>query len=86
MTSTEISAEILRNLGVWAENEDMLTRVAKYLRKLIKEQQVDPTRMSKEEFFEKLDKAEEEYSQGKYTTLSPDESVTDMLRRCGYEV
>jgi hypothetical protein len=42
--------------------------------------------MSKEEFFEKLDKAEEEYSQGKYTTLSPDESVTDMLRRCGYEV
>ena len=42
--------------------------------------------MSKEEFFEKLDKAEEEYSQGKYTTLSPDDSVTDMLRRCGYEV
>ena len=42
--------------------------------------------MSKEEFFAKLDKAEEDYQNGNYTTLMQGESVTDMLKRCGYEV
>ena len=86
MTTAEVSAEIFRNLGVLAESGEMLPRVAKYLRRLVKEQQADATLMSKEEFFDKLDKAEEEYHQGKYTTLLPGESVTDMLKRCGYAV
>ncbi|MBR6601381.1 MAG: hypothetical protein IKK87_06000 [Bacteroidaceae bacterium] len=87
MVTTEVSTEIFRNLGILAENEEMLPRVAKYLRRLVKEQQqADATLMSKEEFFGKLDKAEEEYRQGKYTTLLPGESVADMLKRCGYDV
>ena len=87
MTTAQMNAEIFRNLGILAESEDMLARVAKYLRKLVKEQQeADPTLMSKEEYFEKLDKAEEEYQKGNYTTLLPGESVTDMLKRCGYGV
>lgn len=86
MTTTEMSAEIFRNLGVLAENEDTLSRVAKYLRRLVKEQQADSALMSKEDFYKSLDKAEEEYRQGKYTTLQPEESVEDMLRRSGYEV
>lgn len=81
-----MNAEILRNLSTLSESEDMLARIAKYLRKLVKEQQADPTLMSKEEFFQKLDQAEEEYRQGKYTTQLPGESVTDMLKRCGYEI
>lgn len=81
-----LNAEILRNLSTLSESEDMLARIAKYLRKLVKEQQADPTLMSKEEFFQKLDQAEEEYRQGKYTTQLPGESVTDMLKRCGYEI
>lgn len=86
MTTTEMSAEIFRNLGVLAENEDTLSRVAKYLRRLVKEQQANSALMSKEDFYKSLDKAEEEYRQGKYTTLQPEESVEDMLRRSGYEV
>lgn len=86
MTTSQQTAEILHNLSVLAENEDMMKRVAKYLRKLVKEQKADPTLMSKEEFFAKLDKAEEDYHQGNYTTLQPGESVTDMLKRCGYGV
>lgn len=88
MNTSQINAEIFRNLAALAESEDMLARAAKYLRKLVKEQQqkADSTLMSKEEFFEKLDKAEEEYHQGKYTTLLPGESVTDMLKRCGYGI
>ena len=81
-----MTAEILQNLSVLAESEDMMTRVAKYLRKLVKEKQADPTLMSKEEFFANLDKAEEDYQKGNYTTLQPGESVTDMLKRCGYGI
>ena len=45
-----LNAEILRNLGTIAEDEDLLTRVAKYLRKLVV-QKKDPTLFTKEEFF-----------------------------------
>ena len=85
MTTSQLNAEVLRNLSILAESEEMFERAAKYLRKLVKEQQqqADPTLMSKEEFFDKLDKAEEEYHQGKYSTLLPGESVIDMLKRCG---
>ena len=86
MTTSQMTAEILQNLSGLADSEDMMTRVAKYLRKLVKEKKADPTLMSKEEFFAKLDKAEEDYQKGNYTTLQPGESVTDMLKRCGYGV
>ena len=86
MTTSQLNAEIFQNLSLLSENEDMMVRVAKYLRKLVKEKQADPTLMSKEEFFAKLDKAEEDYQNGNYTTLMQGESVTDMLKRCGYEV
>ena len=86
MTTSQQTAEILQNLSVLAESEDMMKRVAKYLRKLVKQKQADPTLMSNEEFFEKLDKAEEDYQKGNFTTLQPGESVTDMLKRCGYVI
>ena len=86
MTTSQQTAEILQNLSVLAESEDMMKRVAKYLRKLVKQKQADPTLMSKEEFFEKLDKAEEDYQKGNFTTLQHGESVTDMLKRCGYGI
>ena len=69
MTTSQQTAEILHNLSVLAESEDMMKRVAKYLRKLVKEQKADPTLMSKEEFFAKLDKAEESIEQGKGKTF-----------------
>ena len=75
MTTFQMNAEIFRNLGILAESEEMIARVAKYLRKLVKEQQqADPTLMSKEEYFEKLDKAERNISEGKGKTFTqPDE-------------
>ena len=81
MTTAQLNAEIMQNLSVLADSEEMMTRVAKYLRKLVKEKKADPTLMSKEEFFAKLDKAEEDYQKGNYTTLQPGESVTDMLKK-----
>ena len=65
MTAIQLNAEILRNLGALAEDESMLKRVAKYLRKLVAEKEADPTLMSKEEFFARIDKAEQEIAEGK---------------------
>ena len=57
MTAIQLNAEILRNLGAIAEDESMLKRVAKYLRKLVAEKEADPTLMTKEEFFQMIDEA-----------------------------
>ena len=52
-----LNAEILRNLGTISEDESMLTRVAKYLRKVVRDMSKDPTLMTKEEFFARIDEA-----------------------------
>ena len=49
MTAIQLNAEILRNLGALAEDENMMKRVAKYLRKLVAEKESDPTLFTKEE-------------------------------------
>ena len=80
MTTSQMTAEILQNLSVLAESEDMMTRVAKYLRKLVKEKKADPTLMSKEEFFAKLDKAEEEIENGKGKTFTHPSEMNAWLK------
>ena len=59
MTSVQLNAQIWRDMGILADSEPMMKRVAKYLRKLVKEK-VDPTLMTKEEFFAKIERAEEQ--------------------------
>ena len=84
MTTSELNAEVLRNLSIVAEDENLLRRVAKYLRRVVAEKQNDPTLMTKEEFFAKLEKGEEEYLQGKYYEMLPGESLDDFLKRVGW--
>lgn len=63
-----LNAEIFRNIGEIAEDESKLKKLAKYLRRLIKEEN-DPTLMTKEAFFAKIDKAEREIEEGKGITF-----------------
>ena len=86
MTTAELNAEVLRNLSTVAEDENLLKRVAKYLRRVVAEKQKDTTLMTEEEFFSRVEEAEEQYRQGQFTTLKPGESVEDMLKRSGYDV
>jgi len=86
MQMNALNAQIWRDMGTIAEDEGMMRRVAKYLRKVVKEMTADPTLMTKEEFFARIDKAKKQYDRGEYTTLFPGESVVDMLRRNGYDV
>lgn len=89
MSQSEISAlnaEILRNIGIIAKDEGLLSRLAKYVRRLAKEKTNDPTLMTEEEFFSRIEEAETQYARGEYTTLLPGESVSEMLKRCGYDL
>ena len=70
MTALQLNAEIYRNLGIIAEDETMLEKVAKYVRKLAKQVTEDPTCMTKEEFFARIDEAEREIAEGKGITFT----------------
>ena len=65
-----LNAEILHNLGAIAEDEGLLKRAAKYLRKLVSEKEADPTLLSKEEFFARVDEAREQIRRGEGLTFN----------------
>ncbi len=69
MTASELNAELLRNMSIIAEDEDLLKRAAKYMRKLVAKKQTDPSEMTREEYFAKLDKAEKDIADGKGITF-----------------
>lgn len=81
MTAVQIAnlnAEIQRNLGTLSEDETMLKRVAKYLRRLVKEKE-DPTLMSKEEFVQKIERSKKEALEGKVHSIKSKEQLSRFL-------
>ena len=88
MTALQLNAmnvQLWQNIGIIADNEPLMKRLSKYVARLVKAKD-DPTLMTKEEFYAKIEKGEEDYRQGRCTRLLPGESVTDMLRRSGFDV
>ena len=85
MTAIQINSELFLTLGKIARDEALMKKLLKYAKKLAATQE-DDSLMTNEEFLAKLERGEEEYRQGKCTRLLPGESVTDMLRRSGYNV
>ena len=83
MTAIQLNAEILRNLGAIAEDEGMLKRVAKYLRKLVAEKEADPTLLTKKEFFARVDEAREQIKRGEGVEMLLNESLDEFLQRVG---
>ena len=79
MTAIQLNAEILRNMSIIAEDEHLLRRVAKYLRKVVAGKKSDPTLMTKEEFFARVDEAREEIRQGKGKRFSNPEEMNAWL-------
>ena len=79
MTALEMNAEILRNMSIIAEDEALLKRVARYLRKLVAEKQADDTELSKEEFFARVDESREEARQGKVHRIESKEELRNFL-------
>ena len=88
MTAVQLNAmntQLWQNIGAIADDESLMKRLSRYVARLVKAKD-DPTLMTKEEFYAKIEEGEEDYKQGRCTRLLPGESVTDMLRRSGYDV
>lgn len=83
MTATEMNVELFRAMGEIADDEHLMAKVVKYVMKLAATKKSDPTLMSKEEFFAKLEKGEEEFRQGKFYSMLPNESLDEFLNRVG---
>lgn len=79
MTAIQMNVEMLRNMSIIAEDENLLKRAAKYLRKLVAERQADPTLIPRNEFFASLERGEEEYRQGKTHRINSVEELHSFL-------
>ncbi len=85
MTGMELNAQIWRDIAEIADDETLMKRLAKYLKRLTAKKH-DPTEMSYDEFVAMVRESEAQYARGEYTTQLPGESVSDMLKRCGYGI
>ena len=77
----ELNAQIWRDMAKIADNEMLMKQLAKYLKKLVAKKE-DPTLMTKEEFFARVDEAKK----GPSYRMLPGEDLTTFLRRLGHEV
>ena len=85
MTAIELNAQIWRDMAEIADSELLMKQLAKYLKKLVAKK-ADPTLMTKDEFFAKLDKAERQMESGEYSVMLPGEDLTTHLKRLGYDI
>jgi len=81
MTATQLNAELYRAMGVIADDEALMAKVLKYVKRLAAKKE-DPTLMTKEDFFARIDKAKE----GPSYSMLPDEDLKTFLRRLGHEI
>lgn len=89
MTATQLNAmhtQLLQNIGYIADDEALMRRLTAYSKKLAKEKEADSTLMTKEEYFAKIERAEQQAARGEYSVLLPGEDLTTHLRRLGYEI
>ena len=81
MTAIQLNAELYRAMGVIADDETLMTKVLKYVKRLAAKKE-DPTLMTKEEFYKRIDRAKE----GPTYSMLPGENLTAFLKRQGYDL
>ena len=79
MTALQLNAEVLRAIDGISDDEALMTKVLKYIKKLTAKKE-DPTLMTKEEFFAKIEEAERQYARGEYTEMSFDVTYTTLRK------
>lgn len=82
-TINSYSADILQGLGAISGNEMALARVAKYVRRVVKEQEKAPALMSEKDFFARVDNGRQQIKDGLGIEMLPNESLSDFLKRVG---
>lgn len=81
MTTLQLTAELFRAMGEIADDETLMTKLLKYVKRLAAKKE-DPTLMTKEEFFRRVDEAKK----GPTYRILPDEDLTTFLRRIGNDL
>ncbi len=81
----ELNAQIWRDIAEIADDEMLMMRLAKYLKRLAAKKN-DPTEITKEEFYRHIEEAEAQYARGEYSEMLPGEDLTTHLRRLGYGI
>lgn len=82
MTTAQLNVmntELWQSIGAIADSEPLMRRLTKYAKKLVKEKN-DPTLLTKEEFFAKLERAEEQKERGEYMTFASAEELDKYIR------
>ena len=74
-----MNTELWQGIEAIADNESLMRRLTKFVNKLVKEKESDPTLMSKEEFFARIDEAKK----GTSYELKEGETIEDLIRRIG---
>ena len=64
MTALQLNTDIYRSLGIISEDENVLRKAAKYLARLAKQMTDDPTCMTKEAFYARVDEARAKAARG----------------------
>ncbi len=85
MNTTEFNVELFSTLSKIAGNEDLMSRLLKYAKKLATKKE-DPTLMTKEEFFAKIERGERDFREGRCHEILPGEDLTTYLKRRGYDL
>ena len=86
MATTLLNAEFYRNMSIIAEDEALTKKLMKYLRKLVASKQKDSTQMTREEYFAKIERAEQQAARGEGMKMLPNEDLTTFLKRNGYDI
>ena len=72
-------------MGQIADDASLMEKALRYVKKLAAKKE-DPTLMTKEAFFAKLDEAEQQIERGEYSVMLPGEDLTTHLKRLGYDI
>jgi len=87
MTALQLNAELFRQMSIIADDENYMKRALKCIKRLARQkQEEDETLMTKEEFFDKIDRSLQQAKEGKVMRMLPNESLDDFMRRAGYDI
>ena len=78
MTAIQLRAELFREMSPLLDSEAAMEELIKYVKKL-SAKKVDPTLMTEEEFFAKVDKSLEQARQGRVHRIESKEELDKFL-------
>jgi len=79
-----MNAQMERNFAFIRKDEGMAARLARYMQRLVnqmKREKADPTLMSKEEFFAKVDEALAQHERGEGVVLHSHEEIDEFFEQ-----